>query len=244
MKDSAEYYLPRHCDEVEDGIGPVQVIKGTEVDARSLKTSSERLYAGYLKRGTDIVFTLAALPIILPVLIGLYFIVRRDGGPFLYSHQRIGKDGATFGCLKIRTMVVDAEKVLMDLIERNADVRDEWRRHFKLRNDPRITPIGRVLRKTSLDELPQIFNILFGHMSVVGPRPITDEELKLYGQAAAAYKAVRPGLTGPWQITGRRDNDFNQRAVLDVEYVRGMGFWRDLYIIFATVPEVLFARGR
>lgn len=245
MKDTGGYYLPRQTNEAISSAVVTSVTSPKRQVARNSKQNTvSRFYVRYLKRTFDIVFALAALPFVLPALAVLYFVVRKDGGPFLFSHNRIGKDGEVFGCLKIRTMVVGADKVLRDLIESDVRVRDEWKRHFKLRDDPRITPIGRLLRKTSLDELPQIFNILSGKMSVVGPRPITSEELALYGDAETSYKAVRPGLTGPWQITGRRENEFDNRARLDVEYVRNISLKNDLFILFATVPEVLFARGR
>jgi lipopolysaccharide/colanic/teichoic acid biosynthesis glycosyltransferase len=210
--------------------------------APGAQTSS--VYTNYFKRVLDIMFVALTLPLVLPVMAVLYFIVRRDGGPFFYRHTRVGKDGVEFGCLKIRSMVVDAERKLRELIDQDADVREEWELHFKLSDDPRITPIGKLLRKTSLDELPQLFNILAGDMSVVGPRPITQEELAHYGEAKDSYVSVRPGLTGPWQISGRREADFESRALLDTEYAKSVSFFRDLYIVLMTVPEVLMARGR
>ena len=208
------------------------------------KSENSNLYRDQFKRLFDVVFALAIMPIILPLFAILYFVVRRDGGPFLYRHTRIGADGKPFGCLKIRTMVVNSETRLNEHLAQNPDAREEWNRHFKLRNDPRITSIGQKLRKTSLDELPQIFNVLMGDMSVVGPRPITAEELALYGDAAEDYKKVAPGLTGPWQVTGRRENDFQGRAALDAGYVKDVSFTKDMYYILATIPEVVFCRGR
>ena len=202
------------------------------------------VYRTFGKRLLDVVFAIAAVPLVLPVFAALYFLVTRDGGPFLYRHSRIGKDGQVFACLKIRTMIVGSESALKELLERSPDARKEWNETFKLKNDPRITPIGRLLRKTSLDELPQIFNVVLGDMSFVGPRPITAEELVLYGEAAKFYKSVRPGLTGPWQVAERRDNDFGSRISRDTEYVQNIGLFSDLYYIFATVPEVLFCKGR
>lgn len=201
-------------------------------------------YAKFGKRAFDIAVTLACLPFILPVLAILWVIVRRDGGPFFFAHPRVGQGGEMFPCLKIRTMVMDADQVLADILENDPVRAKEWRTHFKLRDDPRVTKVGRILRATSLDELPQIVNVLKGEMSVVGPRPITSEELELYGDLADTYRAVRPGLTGPWQITGRRDNEFASRSRLDAEYVATMSFWKDLSILLRTVPEVLLAKGR
>lgn len=201
-------------------------------------------YAAFGKRVFDLVVTVACLPIIMPVLLILWIIVRRDGGAFFFAHPRVGRDGVVFPCMKIRTMVVNADEVLRDILENDPERAHEWKTHFKLRNDPRVTKIGRILRATSLDELPQVFNVLKGEMSIVGPRPITAEELELYGSLADSYRAVRPGLTGPWQITGRRENDFESRARLDAEYVANMSFWRDFSILLRTVPEVLLAKGR
>lgn len=201
------------------------------------------LYRDVLKRFFDLAFVLAVLPIILPALGVLYLVVRRDGGPFLFRHERIGIGGETFHCLKVRTMVDGAEAVLKELLEHSPEARAEWNSTYKLRNDPRITRVGRVLRKTSLDELPQLLNVLMGQMSVVGPRPMTAEELDRYG-AAEYYTRVRPGLTGPWQVTGRRDNDIKSRVALDIQYVRNVNFLSDSYYLLATVPEVIFCRGR
>ncbi len=202
------------------------------------------IYRTFGKRLLDVVFATLAIPLVVPVFAVLYFVVTRDNGSFLYRHDRIGKGGRVFACLKIRTMVVGSESVLKALLESSPEARKEWNETFKLKNDPRITPIGKLLRKTSLDELPQIFNVLFGDMSFVGPRPITAEELVLYGEAAKFYKSVRPGLTGPWQVAERRDNDFGSRSNRDTEYVQKIGLFSDLYYIFATVPEVLFCKGR
>lgn len=217
------------------------------VDSGCAKASREfgfSVYRDYIKRWFDVAFAIAALPFILPTFGILYLLIRRDGGPFTYKHPRIGCRGETFYCIKIRTMVVDSDAIIKSLLNNNPEAREEWEKSFKLRNDPRITPIGQVLRKTSLDELPQIFNVLKGDMSVVGPRPITAEELALYGDAAMNYKKVRPGLTGPWQVSGRRENDFKSRAELDSNYVRNVSFLSDIYYLVMTVPEVIFCRGR
>jgi len=213
-------------------------------DFISVDAVSHRFYSRFLKRAIDLIFALAALPIIFPVFMVLYFVVRSDGGPFLFRHSRIGRNGQSFGCLKIRTMAVNAERQLQELLESDPQAREEWQSKFKLREDPRITRVGQLLRKTSLDEMPQLFNVLSGQMSVVGPRPITAEELERYGELAEVYKMVRPGLTGRWQISGRRDNDFASRAQQDAEYVAKIGFWSDMYMLVATIPEVVFGRGR
>lgn len=203
-----------------------------------------RLYAKYLKRIFDVTLTLASLPFLFGVFFLLYLVVRQDGGPFLYRHQRVGKNGFLFDCLKIRTMEIDAESTLQHVLKNDPLKAEEWRRTFKLRDDPRITKIGKKLRATGLDELPQLFNVLKGEMSLVGPRPITPPELKRYdASSTSAYLMVRPGLTGLWQITSRRENDFESRGSIDRDYVRTLSFSRDLKILLKTVPEVLHARG-
>lgn len=204
---------------------------------------ADSLYSRFGKRLFDLVFVMLALPIALPMFAILYLIVRRDG-PFLFSHVRVGRGGQLFRCHKIRTMKVNARELLEELIASDPEVAKEWNASFKLRNDPRTTKIGRALRKTSLDELPQLLNILKGEMSVVGPRPITEEELARYGQQKHLYEMMRPGLTGPWQVSGRRDNDFDSRAGLDADYARNVSFLGDLAIMLRTVPEVVLAHGR
>lgn len=203
----------------------------------------QTLYSQHLKRLFDVVFAILALPFLLPILVVMFFLARSDGGPVLFRHMRVGRGGREFGCWKIRTMCVDADKVLEDLLRSNEAARHEWNQHFKLKNDPRITRFGKVLRKTSLDELPQLLNVLAGHMSIVGPRPVTAPELERFGSAGRYYKAVRPGMTGPWQVRGRRNNDLESRYALDVDYVKTMSFPKDLRHILATIPEVMFCHG-
>lgn len=224
------------------GLGHSKPIYETSL-AASTSAVSDSLYSRFGKRLFDLVFVMLATPIALPLFAILYLIVRRDG-PFLFSHVRVGRGGKPFKCLKIRTMKVNARELLEELIASDPEVAEEWNANFKLRDDPRTTRIGRALRKTSLDELPQLINILKGEMSVVGPRPITAEELVRYGQFQKQYKMMRPGLTGPWQVSGRRDNDFDSRAGLDAEYTRNVSFLADLAIMLRTVPEVMLAHGR
>ncbi|MEM9709939.1 MAG: sugar transferase [Pseudomonadota bacterium] len=211
---------------------------------RARGNGRDSFYQRFGKRLFDLTFAVLTLPLVLPTLVVLYFFVRRDGGPFFYSQPRVGRDGEMFNCVKVRSMVVNAEDLLEGMFECDEALRREWDEHYKLDGDPRITKTGQLLRKTSIDELPQIFNVLRGEMSVVGPRPITPMELERYGDAAKDYVAVRPGITGLWQITGRREADFENRAILDTKYASKVSFWRDLYIVLATVPEVILARGR
>jgi len=163
-----------------------------------------------------------------------------DRGPVFFAQKRVGQDGRLFSCLKFRTMVVDAEERLEEELRTNPEARSEWAVHRKLREDPRIIPfVGKILRKHSLDELPQFINVLLGDMSIVGPRPVTPEELPLYGDKLKYYLAVRPGITGAWQVSGRSELSFDQRVNLDAGYVQNWSFLRDLFIITATVRVVL-----
>lgn len=192
----------------------------------------------------DILLSLAALAILLPLLLVVGIAVRLTSkGPAIFRHCRIGRNGQEFYCFKFRTMVCDADKRLAILLRESPAARAEWERDHKLRNDPRITPIGVFLRKTSLDELPQIFNVLLGSMSWVGPRPIVAGEIIRYGRRFNAYCAVRPGITGLWQVSGRNDTSYRRRVAMDVLYVRTRNLRLYGLIIFRTVPAVLRQHG-
>jgi Undecaprenyl-phosphate galactose phosphotransferase WbaP len=197
-----------------------------------------------VKRTFDLAFgvTMGLLSLPAAVLIALAVVVQ-SGGPVLYSQQRVGRGGRSISVWKFRTMVVDADAVLQQVIEADPALAAEWNEHRKLRRDPRVTGIGRLLRKTSLDELPQIWNILRGEMSVVGPRPVVADELDRYGANAPLYLAVKPGLTGLWQTSGRNDTTYDKRVQLDAEYVRTWSFAKDLQIVANTVPTVLRGSG-
>jgi exopolysaccharide production protein ExoY len=157
------------------------------------------------------------------------------GPPILFAHRRIGYAGKVFNCYKFRTMVAAPDDILITHLERNSDAAREWQEKRKLRNDPRVTELGRILRKSSLDELPQLFNVLRGDMSCVGPRPVVAEELPLYGEHAGEYLKVRPGLTGLWQVSGRADLNYDQRVAFDCHYVRSWSIWADLVILARTI---------
>ena len=192
----------------------------------------------------DMLVASAALIFLAPLLLlvaALVFIV--DPGPIFFAHRRLGRDGRTFPCLKFRSMVVDSEQRLKELLASNPDARAEWARDFKLRRDPRITPIGNFLRKTSIDELPQLLNVLRGEMSIVGPRPIVEGEIERYGRYFADYSRVKPGITGLWQVSGRNNVHYRRRVALDVTYARNKSLALDLRILAMTVPAVLLAKG-
>ena len=198
-----------------------------------------------LKRCLDILGAGALLLISLPIFLGIALIVRRDGGPVLFRHTRVGFGGRTFPCLKFRSMVTDAEKRLAKLLAEDPVAAEEWATRRKLPHDPRITRIGAFLRRTSLDELPQLLNVLRGEMSLVGPRPVVREELDLHYNpaAAAAYAETRPGITGLWQISGRSDTTYAERVTLDTRYAREWSLALDIKILLRTVPAVLKRRG-
>ena len=197
-----------------------------------------------LKRITDTIIASVALIFLLPVLIPIALLVRlSDGGPAIFRQKRIGRDGKEFFCLKFRSMHVDAEQQLRRLLERDPHARAEWQATLKLENDPRITALGNFLRKTSLDELPQLINIIKGEMSIVGPRPIVRNEIEKYGEYFKHYSSVRPGLTGLWQVSGRSETTYAERVALDVEYVQDRTYLKDLKIMALTVPAVLTSDG-
>lgn len=195
-------------------------------------------------RALDILLALSAIIILAPLLAIVAIAVKLTSqGPAIFRHRRIGRNGKEFYCCKFRTMVCDADKRLATLLRENPAARAEWERDHKLRNDPRITSIGVFLRKTSLDELPQIFNVLFGSMSWVGPRPIVAGEIIRYGRRFDAYCQVRPGITGLWQVSGRNDTSYRRRVAMDVLYVRNRTLSLYSRIILLTVPAVLRQRG-
>lgn len=197
----------------------------------------------FVKRAVDFVICLAAMPFVLLVVLPIALLVALDGHSPFFSQQRVGRNGKMFACLKFRTMVVDAERKLEEYLIDNEAMRAEWNATRKLKNDPRITAIGRFLRKTSLDELPQVWNVLRGEMSLVGPRPVVTEELPLYGSATAVYLACLPGITGLWQVSGRNDVSYDARVALDVEYAENWSLLLDMKILLLTAPVALGMRG-
>jgi exopolysaccharide production protein ExoY len=181
---------------------------------------------------------------ILPLMIGIALAIRaHDGGPVFFRHRRVGRNGKAFYCMKFRTMSVDAEARLKELLATDPAARAEWARDFKLRHDPRVTPIGRFLRRSSLDELPQIFNLVRGEMNLVGPRPIVEAEIVRYGWRYRHYCAVKPGITGLWQVSGRNDVSYRARVAMDSLYARRRCTLLDIRILAATLPAVLSKRG-
>ena len=209
-------------------------------DILSLRISNNlaRPWSQVLKRLFDIVAASALVVFLAPVMVILAIAVGWSGGPVFFAHTRVGRGGQLFQCLKFRSMVPNSAEVLARLLAEDEDARREWQETYKLKKDPRITAFGHFLRKSSLDELPQLFNVLRGDMSLVGPRPVVPDELERYGDAKVYYLEVRPGLTGLWQISGRSDLDYERRVSLDTWYVRNWTLWYDILILFKTVLVV------
>ncbi|HGM6398574.1 undecaprenyl-phosphate galactose phosphotransferase WbaP [Serratia nevei] len=207
--------------------------------SNNLAKRSSRL----LKRVFDIVGSLSIIVALMPILIFLAYKVSRDGGKAIYGHERIGYNGKKFKCLKFRSMVTNSQEVLSELLERDPAAREEWNKDFKLKNDPRITKIGAFIRKTSLDELPQLWNVLVGEMSLVGPRPVVEAELERYAGDVDYYLMAKPGMTGLWQVSGRNDIDYDTRVYFDAWYVKNWALWNDIAILFKTISVVLKRDG-
>ena len=197
-----------------------------------------------VKRAVDLGLILICLPVLIPVFLLFMLVIKLDSpGPVFYTQKRIGRDGREILIWKFRTMKRDADSILKPLLEKDAGLREEWEHTFKLKNDPRITRAGKFLRRTSLDELPQLWNVLKREMSLIGPRPIVEEEIPLYGDDFEIFKQVLPGMTGMWQISGRNDLSYDERIGLDVYYVQNWSIWLDLHILMHTLFIVLLGRG-
>ncbi|MEI2263836.1 undecaprenyl-phosphate galactose phosphotransferase WbaP [Erwinia sp. CGal63] len=197
----------------------------------------------FVKRAFDIVGALSIIVMLMPALAVLIFMVARDGGNPIYGHERVGLNGRKFKCLKFRSMVVNSKEVLEEVLRTDPAARAEWDKDFKLKNDPRITRIGHFIRKTSLDELPQLWNVVRGEMSLVGPRPVIEDELERYAGDVDYYFMAKPGMTGLWQVSGRNDVDYETRVYFDSWYVKNWSLWNDIAILFKTIGVVLKRDG-
>ncbi|HHS9710316.1 TPA: undecaprenyl-phosphate galactose phosphotransferase WbaP [Raoultella planticola] len=214
-----------------------------EVMIFRVQQSLAKLSSRIIKRTFDIIGSLSIIIVLSPALIYISRKVKKDGGPAIYGHERIGKGGKPFKCLKFRSMVINSKEVLEELLSTNSSAKEEWDATFKLKDDPRITKIGGFLRRTSLDELPQLFNVLKGEMSLVGPRPIITAELERYNDEVDYYLLSKPGMTGLWQVSGRSDVDYETRVYLDAWYVKNWSMWNDIAILFKTIGVVLKKDG-
>ena len=196
------------------------------------------------RRVMDGLFAIVAFMVFLPVFVVVPPLVKLTSrGPVFYRHRRLGRGGRTIYILKFRTMYVDADERLQKILAEDPVAAKEWECNFKLKNDPRVTPLGRFLRKTSLDELPQLFNVLSGEMALVGPRPIVEEEKPYYGDRYDLLASVKPGMTGLWQVSGRSETDYARRVALDAQYILNWSPWMDIWVLFRTVVAVLTMRG-
>jgi undecaprenyl-phosphate galactose phosphotransferase len=197
----------------------------------------------FMKRAFDIVVASMLLLFLGPIFALLCYMVKRDGGNAIYGHERVGQNGKKFKCLKFRSMVTNSKEVLEKLLATSEEARIEWDKDFKLKNDPRVTRIGSFLRKTSLDELPQLWNVIRGEMSLVGPRPVIEAELERYAGDVDYYLMAKPGMTGLWQVSGRNDIDYDTRVYFDSWYVKNWALWTDIAILFKTAGVVLRRDG-
>ena len=213
-----------------------------EVALLRVRNNLRRWPARLTKRLFDTLVAALLLVLLSPLMLLIALRLKLEGGSVLFAHQRIGKNGRKFDCYKFRSMVPNAEQQLQSLLQHNAHLKAEWDKEHKLKDDPRISRMGDFLRRTSLDELPQLFNVLKSEMSLVGPRPIVEDELQKYGLEKSYYLMVRPGMTGLWQVSGRNDVDYETRVYLDAWYVKNWSLWYDLAILFKTV-KVVFGRN-
>lgn len=230
---------------MKENIRPTFIDSNEFFDGAVYKRKNKSMIKDKIKRLIDLAGALIFFAVFGWLYVVLWLLVIfTSGSPAHYKHPRVGKDGKVFNCLKFRSMIKNSEEVLKEHLARDEEARKEWEKDFKLRNDPRITKIGKIFRKTSLDELPQFWNVLRGEMSLVGPRPVTNKELtKYYGAAAEQYKKVRPGITGPWQVSGRNDLDYSERIKLDEFYAAHWSIKGDIKILFKTVLVVALQRG-
>jgi Undecaprenyl-phosphate galactose phosphotransferase WbaP len=229
-----------------DFLGSVGAYTQDQMGVRGLQVRNNLLHAGsrVAKRAIDLGFCLALSPLVLPLMAVIAMLIAVESGfPVFYSQKRLGQDGRTFHIWKFRSMVRNASEVLERSLASNPELKKEWAENQKLRNDPRITRIGKVLRKASLDELPQLWNIVKGEMSLVGPRPIVHDEIAKYKEAYPLYTKTIPGLTGLWQVSGRNHTTYDERITYDSYYVRNWSFWMDIYLLARTVTVVLTGDG-
>ena len=214
-----------------------------EVALLRVRNNLRRWPARLTKRLFDVMSAACLLLVLSPIMFIIALALKLEGGSVLFAHTRVGKNGRAFRCYKFRSMVPNAEEKLQKLLQQNVQLKAEWDREHKLKDDPRISKLGAYLRRNSLDELPQLLNVLKSEMSLVGPRPIVREELQKYGLEKSYYLMVRPGMTGLWQVSGRNDLDYETRVYLDAWYVKNWSLWYDLAILFKTIKVVLWRNG-
>jgi len=240
MSDAYDAEAAPYLDPLADIPYAPQTERSRSESAPMVHAQPNRLTA---KRVLDVVGAFGLAIVFSPLIAAVSLLLMVRGGSVIYRHRRVGVGGKTFECLKFRTMIPNADRELFRLLEKDEHLKAEWIKARKLQQDPRVTRVGHFLRRTSLDELPQLWNVLRGEMSLVGPRPVVREELLRYGRSVSMYLAVKPGVTGLWQATGRNDTDYRRRVAMDVYYVRNQSFGLDLYILFRTAGVVLAGNG-
>lgn len=223
------------------GLDTISALEMSEANQVAALGSLSGVYSRFLKRPLDILIVLLALPVVLPIVLVVLVMIAKEGGSPFYTQMRLGKSGRSFRIWKFRSMVINADRQLAVYLDANPAARDEWDRTQKLKHDPRITPLGRFIRKSSMDELPQLWNVLIGDMSLVGPRPMMVDQAVHY--PGADYYHMRPGVTGLWQITDRNDSSFAERATFDAEYARTLSLKNDASIFARTFGVVLRCTG-
>jgi lipopolysaccharide/colanic/teichoic acid biosynthesis glycosyltransferase len=215
-----------------------------KISLQNMASISYKAVSKAIIRLMDISFSILGLLFLLPALFVVALLVKSyDNGPILYKQTRIGLNGKTFGCYKFRSMRTDSAERLAQILATSPEAKAEWDRDHKFKNDPRITPIGRFIRKTSLDEFPQLWNVIKGEMSLIGPRPIVACEVKKYAKSFRYYTSTKPGISGMWQVSGRNETTYSRRVALDRLYAKKYGVLIYLYILVATIPAVLFQKG-
>ena len=231
-----------NSDVLTAGIGKVIDIN----ERKSNKVNSKRVLYRFIKRIIDIIGALVGIIVLIPTTIVLYIIrkiLKEDDGPLFYEHLRYGKNGKMFRMYKYRSMCMHADEKLKEYLDKNDDARKEFEEYQKLSNDPRITKLGQFLRRTSLDELPQMINILLGDLSFVGPRPVVKNELERYGKNKEKFLSVKPGLTGYWQVNGRSNTTYEERIEMELYYAENCSLWLDTKIFIKTFAAVLKKEG-
>lgn len=224
----------------DDAILSESILVTKQLVKTTKEISNKKVYT-YIKRVLDIILATIGLVILLPVFLILGIIIKIDSkGPVFFAHNRVGKNGKSFKMYKFRTMHKNAQDMIKDF---NEEQMKEWKENYKLTNDPRITKVGNILRKTSIDELPQIWNIIKGDLSIIGPRPVIDEELEKYGENKEKFLSVTPGLTGYWQANGRSDTTYEERMQMELYYVDNISFKLDIKIFFKTIISVIKREG-
>jgi len=220
-------------------------LSNTHTNLVVFKNRLKSPYRRFVQQLFNYALALISLPILLPLVTIFAILIKQESpGPIFFAHNRVGRDGKNIPTLKFRSMYSDAKERLEELLDTNEEIRQEWEKNFKLKNDPRVTKIGAFLRKTSLDELPQIFNVLKGEMNFVGPRPVIQKELdQYYKEDKKYYFMVKPGITGLWQVSGRSETDYDFRVNTDKWYVSNWSLWLDIVILFKTIKVVLFRDG-